>query len=138
MVIDSIRKYNWKGRKVLIIEDDPASVFLLTEILQHTNIGILTVMEGRDAIDTFRKNKDIDIVLLDLLLPEVTGFEIASQLKAIRNVPIIAQSAYALIEDKNRALAAGCNVHLPKPLNTFELLGVMHQLLHKTDKLPSF
>ena len=137
MVIDSIRKYNWKGRKVLIIEDDPASIFLLTEILQHTNITILTVKEGKDAIDTFRQNEDIDIVLLDLLLPEMTGFEIASQLKEIRNVPIIAQSAYALIEDKNRALASGCDAHLPKPLNTFELLGVMHQLLHKTDKLPS-
>jgi CheY-like chemotaxis protein len=137
MVIDSIKKYDWKGRKVLIIEDDPASVFLLTEILQHTSIRILTVNEGRNAIDTFRQDKDIDIVLLDLLLPEVSGFEIASQLKEIRNVPIIAQSAYALIEDKNRALASGCDAHLPKPLNTFELLGVMHQLLHKTDKLPS-
>ena len=138
MVIDSIKKYQWGGRKVLIIEDDPASVFLLTEILQHTNIGILTVMEGRDAVDTFRKNKDIDIVLLDLLLPEVTGFEIARQLKEIRSVPIIAQSAYALIEDKDRALSAGCDAHLSKPINTFELLGLMHKLLHKTDKLPSF
>ena len=138
MVIDSIRKYQWSGRKVLIIEDDPASVFLLTEILQHTNIEILTVMEGRDAVDTFRKNKDIDIVLLDLLLPEVTGFEIARQLKEIRSVPIIAQSAYALIEDKDRALSAGCDAHHSKPINTFELLDLMHQLLHKTDKLPSF
>ena len=138
MVLDSIRKYVWKGKKVLIIEDDLSSVFLLTEILQHTGIDILTVADGRDAIDTFRKYRDIDIVLLDLLLPEVTGFEIARQLKVIRNIPIIAQSAYALIEDKDRALAAGCDAHLPKPINTFELLGTMHRLLHKTDKLPSF
>ena len=138
MVIDSIRKYQWKGKKVLIVEDDPSSAFLLTEILQHTNIEILTVVEGRDAINTFRKNKDIDIVLLDLLLPEVNGFEVARKLKKIRSVPIIAQSAYALIEDKNRALAAGCDAHLPKPINTFELLSTMHQLLHRTDKLPSF
>ncbi len=69
MVIDSIRKYKWEGKKVLIIEDDPASVFLLTEILQHTGIDIITVAEGKDAIDTYRKHRDIDIVLLDLLLP---------------------------------------------------------------------
>jgi two-component system cell cycle response regulator DivK len=137
MVIQSIRQYKWTGKKVLIIEDDPTSAFLLTEILQHTGIEILTVAEGRDAFDTFRKNKDIDIVLLDLLLPEVNGFELAGQMKEIRPVPIIAQSAYAMIEDRDRALAAGCDAHLPKPINTFELLGVMHRYLYGKDSLPS-
>ena len=137
MVIESIQQYKWQGKKVLIIEDDPSSVFLLTEILQYTGIEILTVDEGRDAIDTFRNNLDIDIVLLDLQLPEVEGFGMARQLKKIRPVPVIAQSAYALIEDRDRALAAGCDAHLPKPINTFELLGVMHGFLHETDTLPS-
>ena len=70
MVIDSIRKYDWKGRRVLIIEDDPSSVFLLHEILQHTGIGILSVMEGRDAVDAFRKNKSHAPVFFGLRRPE--------------------------------------------------------------------
>ena len=139
MVIDTIRKYKWKGKKTLIVEDDPSSTFLLTEILRHTKIEILTVADGKDAIDVFRKNKDIDIVLLDMQLPEVSGLEISRQMKEIRGeVPIVAQSAFALIEDKDRALASGCDAHLSKPINTFELLGTMHRFLHKTDKLPTF
>ncbi len=66
----------------------------------------------------------------------MTGFEIAGQMKEIRPVPIIAQSAYALIEDRDRALAAGCDAHMPKPINTFELLGMMHGYLHDTNTLP--
>ncbi len=136
MIRSSIRRYNWKDRKVLIVEDDPSSIFLLTEILQHTGITILTADEGRKALNVFKRNGDTDIVLLDLLIPQISGLEIVRRIKEIRPVPIIVQSAHTLIEERDKALAAGCDAYLSKPINTFELLGTMHRFLHKTDELP--
>lgn len=137
MITNSIRKYNWKGKKALIVEDDPAGSFLLSEILAHTQIEIQIVENGTEAVSVCRIDPDFDIVLLDMKVPGMSGYEAAKEIRKIRkDLPIIAQSAFIMTEDKDRALAAGCNAHISKPLNTFELLGTMHQLLHKTDTLP--
>ncbi len=137
MITNSIRKYNWKGKKALIVEDDPAGSFLLSEILAHTQIEIQIVENGIEAVSVCRIDPDFDIVLLDMKVPGMSGYEAAKEIRKIRkDLPIIAQSAFIMTEDKDRALAAGCNAHISKPLNTFELLGTMHQLLHKTDTLP--
>jgi CheY-like chemotaxis protein len=137
MITQSIKRYNWKGKKVLIVEDDPACAFLLSEILVHTQIEIQIVESGKEAAEVCRIDPDIDIVLLDMQVPDISGFEAARQIrKENKEMPMIAQSAFVLTEDKEKALEAGCNVHISKPLNTFELLGTMHQLLHKTDELP--
>jgi CheY-like chemotaxis protein len=137
MIVRSIKKYNWKGKKVLIVEDDPAGSFLLSEILAHTGIEVILVEDGQEAVNICKKEKDIDIVLLDMQVPGMSGYDAAREMrKSNKDVPIIAQSAFILAEDKDRAIEAGCNAHISKPLNTFELLGTMHKLLHKTDKLP--
>jgi CheY-like chemotaxis protein len=137
MIVRSIKKYNWKGKKVLILEDDPAGSFLLTEILAHTNIEIQLVESGTEAVEVCKIDPDIDIVLLDLQVPGISGIEAAREIRALRkNLPIIAQSAFILTEDKDRAIEAGCTAHISKPINTFELLGTMHRLLHETDNLP--
>ncbi len=137
MVVRSIKKYNWKGKKVLILEDDPAASFLLSEILAHTRIKVQTVENGSDAVKVCRNDPEIDIVLLDMQVPGISGYEAAREIRKIRKeLPIIAQSAFVMTEDKERALEAGCNVHISKPLNTFQLLGTMHRLLHNTDELP--
>ncbi|MFC2098649.1 response regulator [Bacteroidota bacterium] len=138
MIVKSIKKYNWKGKKVLIVEDDPAGSFLLTEILAHTKIEIHHVESSKEAVNICRKDPKIDIVLLDMQTPGgMSGYDAAKEIRKLRKkLPIIAQSAFVMTEDKDRALQAGCNVHISKPLNTFELLGTMHQLLHKTDELP--
>ena len=137
MIVRSIKKYNWKGKKVLIVEDDPAGSFLLSEILAHTGIEVILVEDGQEAVDICTKERDIDIVLLDMQVPGMSGYDAAHEIrKSNKDLPIIAQSAFILAEDKDRAIEAGCNAHISKPLNTFELLGTMHKLLHKTDKLP--
>lgn len=122
---------------MLIVEDDPAGSFLLSEILVHTQIGIQLVQSGTEAVEVCRSDPDIDIVLLDMQGPGISGYDAARKIRKMRKeLPIIAQSAFVLTEEKDRALEAGCNVYISKPLNTFELLGTMHQLLYKTDKLP--
>ncbi|MCK4751186.1 MAG: response regulator [Bacteroidales bacterium] len=137
MIVKSIKRYNWQGKKVLIAEDDPAGSFLLSEILVHTRIDIKVVWSGTEAVEVCRNDPDIDIVLMDMQIPGISGYEAARKIRNMRKeLPIIAQSAFVLTEDKDRALEAGCNVHISKPLNTFELLGTMHRLLYNTDKLP--
>jgi len=138
MIVKSIKKYNWKGKKVLIVEDDPAGSFLLTEILAHTQIDFKLVDSGKQAVEICRNDPKIDIVLLDMQTPGgMSGYDAAKEIRKLRKkLPIIAQSAFVMTEDKVRAIQAGCNVHISKPLNTFELLGTMHQLLYGTDELP--
>ena len=137
MMISSNKRYNWKGKKALVVEDDPAGSLLLAEILARTDIGVIQVDNGTKAVRTCREDPDIDIVLLDMQVPEKSGYDVALEIRAMRpDLPIIAQSAFISSEEKNRALCAGCNAHVSKPLNAHELLGIMHRLLYDTDELP--
>jgi len=132
MVIKSIQSYNWKGKTVLIVEDDPASIFFLTEILGLTGIKTIAVENGDDALAICKNNKEIDILLMDMNLPTMDGFEATSRIKKInKKIPVIAQTAYALAEDRERCIACGCDDFIAKPINTFELLGKMDALLTK-------
>jgi CheY-like chemotaxis protein len=136
MISESIKKYNWEGRKALIVEDDPSAAFLLSEILGHTRMQVETVNTGWDAIEKCKNDPEIDVVLLDLQIPGISGFEAAAQIKEIRHdLPIIAQSAYALIEEKERAIEAGCDAHISKPINAFDLLVAINHFLD-AGKLP--
>jgi two-component system cell cycle response regulator DivK len=127
---DSSRQYDWKGRKVLIVEDDPAGSLLLAEILALTGIEVRQVGDGKEAVDICRQDPEIDIVLLDMQVPGISGYDAAVEIRKIRQeLPIIAQSAFVYGEEKQRALKAGCDAHISKPLNKVELLGTMNRLL---------
>ncbi len=129
----SAKQYNWKGRKVLIVEDDPAGSLLLAEILMLTGIEVRQVENGKEAVDICRHDPAIDIVHLDMQVPGMSGYDAAVEIRKIRQeLPIIAQSAFVYGEEKQRALQAGCNAHISKPLNKIELLGTINRLLPVT------
>jgi PAS domain S-box-containing protein len=126
---------NIKGKKILIVEDDPLSALFLEEILSETGAIIITAKDGRKAIDTFVATEDIDLVLLDIQLPEVSGYQVAREMKLIRkHVPIIAQTAYATLEDKKKCLYAGCIDYLQKPIESKELLNKLFSVFNKDQK----
>ncbi len=134
MIIESIKKYKWEGKKALIVEDDPAAAFLLSEILQHTRMQVEIVSSGLEAVEKCKSDPSIDVVLLDLQIPGISGFEAATMIKQLReDLPIIAQSAYALIEEKERAIEAGCDAHISKPINAFDLLSAINHFLDAGD-----
>lgn len=138
MIIESIKKYKWDGKKALIVEDDPSAAFLLSEILKHTSILVEIVDSGLDAVEKCKTDLSIDIVLLDLQIPGISGFKAATLIKQERpDLPIIAQSAYAFIEEKESAIEAGCDAHISKPINTFDMLAAIHHFLDLGD-LPYF
>ena len=111
-----------KGLKILIVENDFFSTQLLTFILHHIAAEIITVNSGKDAVETCKNNPDIDLVLMDIQMPEMNGYEAVRQIRKFdKKMIIIAQTAFALINDREKSIRAGCNDYITKPIVKREL-----------------
>ena len=115
--------YNFSNLKVLIAEDDEVSTILLEVEFKSIGKEILTVRSGIKAVEICRDNPDIDLILMDIQMPEMGGYEATRQIRTFnKDVIIIAQTAYALAGDREKALKAGCNDYITKPLSYSILL----------------
>jgi signal transduction histidine kinase/CheY-like chemotaxis protein len=104
--------------KTLIVEDDKVSEILLIKMVEGFTGKVLKVTTGVEAVEVCRKNADIDLVLMDINLPEMNGYEATRKIREFNNeVIIIAQTAYALIGDREKSIAAGCNDYISKPID---------------------
>ena len=122
--------YNWKGKKILIVEDDLASSQLLKAILKNTKAEVINSESGEEAIDIFKSEGDIDIVLMDVQLPQIDGYEVTRIFKKIRpEVIIIAETAHAMKEDRKKSLDAGCDDYISKPIDLQKLLKMINNYL---------
>jgi CheY-like chemotaxis protein len=111
-----------KNLTVLIAEDETNSEFYLTEILKPLCRKIHHAATGTEAVETYRKNPDIDLILMDIKMPLMNGYEATRLIRTFnKDVIIIAQTAYALSGDREKALAAGCNDYIAKPIKVNEL-----------------
>jgi len=107
-----------KKLKILIAEDDESSEKLLTEIFKKHSKEEIRVKNGIDAVEACRANPDIDLILMDIQLPEINGFEATREIRKFnKSVLIIAQTAYALPGDRELTLKAGCNDYISKPID---------------------
>ena len=121
--MNSSNTYNWNGKTILIVEDDPSSIMLMDIILSPTDATLLFAGTGADALRYVKDNSSIDLVLMDIRLPDISGIEITKQIKAVRpNISIIAQTACAFVDDMERSLNAGCAGFFTKPIVASELL----------------
>ncbi len=127
-MIDSILKSEIKnenkliGLNILIVEDDKISKKLLIELTSKFGKKVLQATNGIEAIELCKKHTDLDLILLDIQMPEMDGYETCRQIRMFnKNIIIIAQTAYALEGDKEKAIAAGCNDYIAKPINPEEL-----------------
>ncbi len=115
-----------KDLKILIAEDDEGSASLISIVVRKFGKEILQVRTGLEAVDTCRENPDIDLILMDIQMPEMDGYEATRQIRQFNEkVIIIAQTAYALSGDKEKAIAAGCTDYISKPIKNSELLRMM-------------
>jgi CheY-like chemotaxis protein len=102
---------------ILIVEDDPTSSLLYTNFLESKGYDVLLATDGKQAIKAVIDHPDIQIILMDIRLPEMDGVSTMKEIKKIRkDIPIIAQTAYAMVEDKSRLLKAGFDNYLSKPV----------------------
>ena len=113
----------WKKNTILIVEDEPLNLFMLREFLRLSGIRIIHAGTGDDAVKLFHENNDINVILMDIRIPGMNGYSATREIrKSSETIPIIAQTAYAMQEDRKRCLEAGCNDFLTKPLNKGLLL----------------
>ena len=114
--------------KILIAEDDEASEMLMDLIVKSFSKEILKVRTGSQAVEKCHENPDIDLVLMDIQMPEMNGYEAAKKIRTFnKDVIIIAQTAYALAGDRDKALEAGCNDYIPKPVKQSFLLELLQK-----------
>ncbi len=115
-------KQNLEDQTILIVEDDFSSYLYLNTILTKHKANTIHAMNGAKAIEIC-KNNEVDLVLMDIQLPEMDGYTATKKIKHFRkNLPIIAQTAHVLEEDKTKSLNAGCDDYISKPINKNELM----------------
>lgn len=109
--------------KILVAEDDNISFSLLKVYLANENYQVIRAVNGKDTIEKFKENQDVSLILMDLKMPILDGYDATREIKKINSeVPIIAQSAYALSGDSKKALDVGCVDYVTKPIKKEELL----------------
>jgi CheY-like chemotaxis protein len=122
------------GRKALLVDDDARNIFALSSVLERRGMDVLTATTGREAISLLRSDRGISIVLMDIMMPEMDGYETMQAIRSdpsFRRLPIIALTAKAMKGDRERCLEAGASDYLAKPVNTEQLLSALRSWLHR-------
>ena len=122
------------GRKVLIVDDDMRNIFALSTVLEEHDMKIVSADNGRDAIETLQTDPGIEIVLMDIMMPEMDGMETMREIRKIpqfKNLPIVAVTAKAMKGDREKCIEAGAWDYLSKPVDPEELLAVLRAWLHR-------
>lgn len=116
---------------LLIVEDEKSCYLYLYAALKRTNAKLFWVKDGQSAVDFIHKNNDIDLVLMDIKLPVMTGYRATEIIKEhYPDIPIIAQTAYAMAGDREKCLEIGCDDYLPKPFSTATLYNAIGDQLN--------
>jgi CheY-like chemotaxis protein len=124
--------YDFTDKKILIAEDEKTNYLFLEALLKRTHASLIWAENGKVAVEACKDNDDIDIVLMDIKMPEMNGYEATHEIKKLRpGIPIIAQTAYALAGEKEKILSAGCDDYLSKPIMGKILLEKIHTYLSK-------
>jgi CheY-like chemotaxis protein len=122
------------GQKVLVVDDDARNIFALTSVLEEHNMVIVSADSGREAIRLLETEPDVDIVLMDIMMPEMDGMETIREIRKIsrlKDLPIVAVTAKAMKGDRENCIDAGAWDYLSKPVDTEQLMKVMRAWLHR-------
>jgi CheY-like chemotaxis protein len=122
------------GKKVVVVDDDVRNIFALSSVLERRGMVVLTAGTGREAISLIESTPDVAIVLMDIMMPEMDGYEtmqVIRQNPDFRRLPIIALTAKAMKGDREKCLEAGASEYLAKPVNTEQLLSALRMWLHR-------
>jgi len=123
-----------RGRKVLIVDDDARNIFALTSVLENHEMDILSATNGRQAIELIESTPDLSMVLMDIMMPEMDGYETMREIRSkpeFRTLPILALTAKAMKGDREKCLDAGASDYISKPVNTNQLLSLMRVWLFR-------
>jgi CheY-like chemotaxis protein len=123
-----------RGRKVLVVDDDARNIFALTSLLENHEMEVISATNGRQAIDLVQRTPDISMVLMDIMMPDMDGYETMREIRSearFRTLPILALTAKAMKGDREKCLDAGASDYIAKPVNTDQLLSLMRVWLFR-------
>jgi len=121
------------GRKVLVVDDDVRNIFVLNSLLERHGMQVISATNGKDAINIVEDSNDLSLLLMDIMMPEMDGYETIRRIRAnpkFRLLPIIALTAKAMKGDREKCLEAGASDYVAKPVNTDQLLSLVRMWLH--------
>ncbi|EPG50895.1 response regulator [Leptospira kirschneri] len=121
-------------KKILLVDDDMRNVFALSKILSEKGMNVLKAEDGNSALELLSKNEDVDLVLMDIMMPEMDGYETMKKIREIskyKNLTIIALTAKAMQNDRQKCIEAGANDYIPKPVDVERLFSLMRVWLSK-------
>lgn len=121
---------DWKNKTILIAEDEDSNYLYLEAVLQKTGANLIWARNGEEAIDACKKGDAIDLVLMDLQMPNINGYQAREEIKLIfPDTPQIAQTAFAMADDEKRAMDAGFDAYISKPIRKNNLLALVGRFL---------
>jgi CheY-like chemotaxis protein len=122
------------GKSVLVVDDDVRNIFALSSVLERRGMNVLTATTGREAIEMLEATPDVELALMDIMMPEMDGYKTMQAIRqrpGLRRLPIIALTAKAMKGDREKCLEAGASDYLAKPVNTEQLLSALRMWLHR-------
>lgn len=122
----------WAGKKILVVEDEEINYYFLKEALRKFKVDLIWAHNGQEAVDIFDNDEGIELVLMDIKMPIMDGYQAMSYIKAKSGVPVIAQTAYAMAGEKEQMVKAGFDACVTKPINISLLLSTMGKFLNAT------
>jgi CheY-like chemotaxis protein/signal transduction histidine kinase/HAMP domain-containing protein len=123
-----------RGRKVLVVDDDARNIFALTTVLENQEMEVLSATNGRQAIEIIQSTPELSVVLMDIMMPEMDGYETMREIRKdpkFRSLPILALTAKAMKGDREKCLEAGASDYIAKPVNTEQLLSLLRVWLYR-------
>jgi CheY-like chemotaxis protein len=123
-----------RHRKVLVVDDDVRNIFALTTVLENQDMEVLSATNGRQAIELIETTPDLSVVLMDIMMPEMDGYETMREIRKnprFRTLPMLALTAKAMKGDREKCLEAGASDYIAKPVNTDQLLSLLRVWLYR-------
>ncbi len=127
------RESVFNGKKVLVVDDDMRNVYAITNVLEEKGLEVLAAKDGRDGLKRLEEHPEINLVLMDIMMPEMNGYEAMQAIRkqgCFKNLPIIALTAKAMKGDRNKCIEAGANDYLSKPVEIDKLLSMLRVWLY--------
>ena len=121
---------NFQGKKILIVDDEEFNWLLIKDALEETRATVIWARVGQEAVDLVAAGEHYDLILMDMKMPVLDGFETTVLIKKINpEIPVIAQTAYAMPDERNKCMEVGCDDYLSKPISMEELLKTIKKYL---------
>ena len=122
-----------QGKTILLVDDDMRNVFALSNVLEEKGMEVVIARNGQECIDKLHKNDSVDLILMDIMMPQMDGYEAMREIRneqKYKSLPIIALTAKAMKGDRNKCIEAGANDYLAKPVNTDKLISMLRVWLY--------